>query len=107
VIILASGHTIYNASTKNKDITQFFEQIDVSFGKYSNPSDSLLKLANAPKKLNEDLTIPGLESICMRDNLALSQHANDNFASNIRDMNKRQTNFCKQLFYLMKRNILY
>lgn len=66
VIILASGHTIYNASTKTEDIKCYFNQINIPYSRFSNPSDTLLKLANAPRFMNKRLTIPMLQDILAR-----------------------------------------
>ena len=74
VIILASGHTVYNSKTTMAQILSFYTQINIDYNKfkYSNPADTLLKLANAPKNINSHLSIPFLENICMRDYMALS-----------------------------------
>jgi ABC-type multidrug transport system ATPase subunit len=58
VILLAEGHTIYNGSTQGtKD---FLESLGIKFNKYTNPADLLLKLANDPTLIKEDLTIKSL-----------------------------------------------
>ena len=64
VIILSSGHTIYNGPTSKEDIVKFYEKIKIKYSKFSNPADVLLKLANAPKLQNKELSIYYLENLC-------------------------------------------
>jgi ABC-type multidrug transport system ATPase subunit len=55
VILLSEGFTIYNGPPSEAKV--FLDNLGVKFGKYTNPADVLLKLANDPKLINKDLTI--------------------------------------------------
>lgn len=58
VILLADGFTIYNGSTK--DVMAWLKLFGHRAGKYSNPADTLLKLAHDPKLINPKLDIVSL-----------------------------------------------
>ena len=53
VIVLCDGNQIYN--DKPDMVRQFFNKLGLNFGKYTNPADQLLKLANKPESFSEDL----------------------------------------------------
>lgn len=58
IILLADGYTIYNGSTKN--VASWLSNFGFKQGKYQNPADTLLKLANDPTLINKDLDIVSL-----------------------------------------------
>lgn len=58
VILLADGFTIYNGKTK--DVLGWLNNFGYKTGLYSNPADTLLKLAHDPKLINAELDIVSL-----------------------------------------------
>ena len=46
IIILSDGYTFYNDSPANA--SKFLLGLNIKFGKYVNPADWLIKLANDP-----------------------------------------------------------
>jgi len=92
-----------------KDIKAFYNQINIPFSKFSNPSDTLLKLANAPKSMNKELTIPKLMDICQR-NYKLSDHNWDGRPQTLVESQqspqlvmKSTTSFARQFWYVFMR----
>ena len=56
IILLSEGQTIYNGLTK--DVLSFLQNnFSLEIEKFQNPCDLLLKLANDPSKVIEDLKI--------------------------------------------------
>lgn len=54
VILLADGRLIYN--DKSNKVADYFKKLaDVQLGRYVNPADYLLKLANQPSSISKDL----------------------------------------------------
>lgn len=60
IIILSDGYTFYNDTPLNA--SKYLQNLGIKFGKYVNPADWLIKLANDPKAINEDLTLEKLVS---------------------------------------------
>ena len=58
VILLSEGNLVFNDKPSN--VTKFFNMIGLEFGKYRNPADQLLKLANCPEKFDPNLNIDKL-----------------------------------------------
>ena len=64
VIVLADGFTIYNGPTLG--VKGYLESLGVKLGKYTNPSDWLLKLANDPTLIQKNLTLKALHQECIK-----------------------------------------
>ena len=75
VIVLAEGFTIYNGPTLG--VKAFLESLGLSFGKYTNPSDLLLKLANDPSLIHQKLTLRALHQDCLSSYKPLNQKEKD------------------------------
>ena len=62
VILLADGRLIYN--DKPSKVSEFFQRLaGAQLGRYVNPADSLLKLANQPQSISNDLTHESLHNL--------------------------------------------
>ena len=46
IIIISDGNTIFNDTPKNA--SSYLKKLNIKFGKYVNPADWLIKLANGP-----------------------------------------------------------
>jgi ABC-type multidrug transport system ATPase subunit len=55
VIVLADGFTIYNGPPRK--VVDYFKEKQIIFPVYSNPADFLLKIANCPHLVKQDLNI--------------------------------------------------
>ena len=55
VIILSDGDTFFNDSPRNA--VPYLLNLNIKFGKYINPADWLIKLANDPSSIHPDLTL--------------------------------------------------
>lgn len=55
IIILSDGYTFYN--DKPGKASQYLLGLNIKFGKYVNPADWLIKLANDPQSINADLSL--------------------------------------------------
>jgi ABC-type multidrug transport system ATPase subunit len=58
VILLAEGFTLFNGPTK--DVKPYLESLGINLGKYSNPAEVLLKLANEPTLINPKFNLMDL-----------------------------------------------
>ena len=61
VIVLSDGNQIYN--DKPEAVLDYFQSLGHKLGKYVNPADELLKLANCPEKLKENLSVQKLSNL--------------------------------------------
>ena len=52
------GNTIFNGRVDKLEL--FFKNHGIKFGKYTNPADVLLRLANDPRSLDNNLSIKTL-----------------------------------------------
>ena len=66
VIVLSDGNQIYN--DKPEAVIDYFQQLGLSIGKYVNPADELLKMANCPEKFNENLSVQKLSNLVSSEN---------------------------------------
>lgn len=58
VLLLSEGNQLYNDKPAN--VKSFFNKLGLDFGRYTNPADQLLKLANNPEKFDPNLTLQTL-----------------------------------------------
>ena len=59
VILLSNGHQILQCSTST--VSSFLnEQYGIQLGRYVNPADALLKLANCPEKFGTGISLQDL-----------------------------------------------
>lgn len=112
---------MYNDEPEN--VQKFFHSIGRDFGKYKNPADELLKLANQKENGKSDFAngkingtvynfdddnerkLPPQESSISKSNIIVTS------STSIRSMfinnyGYRKANFFKQLYYLIKRNFI-
>lgn len=110
--MLAEGYTIYNGSTKG--VVPYLEDMGVQFHKYTNPADLLLKLANDPLLIKENLNFLDLSMSSAKNYAPLTESEKElmrdggmmtNNFSVIGDT--RNVNIFKQFWLLCKRTWLY
>ena len=54
LMVLQDGYTLYQGPVKQ--ISNYFRDLSVSSGKYQNPADTIIKLAQVPELCNMDLS---------------------------------------------------
>jgi hypothetical protein len=103
VILLADGYTIFNGPSA--DAKAFLENLGMQLNKYTNPSDQLLKLANAPHLIQPGLTIPALAAKLEPRAPLLLQSDLTNFSQVAKS--RKSSSFCRQFYHLWVRTMTW
>ena len=112
IIIISEGHTIFNDTPLNA--SPFLKKLNIKFGRYVNPADWLIKLANDPQSVNPELTVEKLAELSSKDYRHVSEIerstmfgtglVNKNF---IRRGRERSVGFFRQFRLLWMRQFMY
>lgn len=112
IILLAEGYTIFNGNTR--DVVPYLQSLGIKFGKYTNPADILLKLANDPTLIDKQLSVPKLSLQSAEKYEKISDEEKEAIFSQFRLLQnfseigaERKTTFLKQFLLLCKRMMLY
>ena len=100
--MLADGKTIYHDSPQN--VIPFFKKLGKEFGKYKNPADQLLKLANDPKSFDMDMPSLLEQTKDFWKNDEIRRYTGTGYR---KTSVVRRANICRQFWYLSCRNVQF